>query len=84
MKRYHKKNILQFGKNRAGGDLYQKIIADSSEAGDANGDGEVNFGDIEHLQSALGLCAGDTNGDGTVDGNDLTIVLGAWGLTCDK
>lgn len=54
--------------------------------GDTNGDGVVDFSDLNQVlsqfgQSGAGL-AGDLNGDGVVDFLDLNIVLGVYGTIC--
>jgi hypothetical protein len=64
-------------------------VPDECEAGcpgDANGDGVVNFTDLnivlsEFGQSGAGL-AGDVNGDGVVSFADLNLVLSNFGATC--
>ncbi len=52
-------------------------------AGDANGDGRVDFVDLSQVLSAFGRSgpgiAGDVNGDGVVDFLDLNEVLSAFG-----
>lgn len=54
-------------------------------SGDANGDGTVNFGDLNFVLSqygqsgAPGALPGDVNGDGVVNFEDLNDVLGAFG-----
>ncbi len=54
--------------------------------GDANGDGVVNFGDLNIVLSNFGAAGagvpGDVNGDGLVNFADLNIVLGAFGTVC--
>ncbi len=54
--------------------------------GDANGDGAVNFADLNIVlsqfgQSGAGL-AGDVTGDGSVTFADLNLVLSQFGLSC--
>ncbi len=56
--------------------------------GDANGDHEVDFEDLNIVLGAFGTAggggaaAGDLNGDGRVDFLDLNIVLSAFGSVC--
>jgi len=54
--------------------------------GDANGDGVVNFADLNILLIQWGQCGpilgGDVNGDGCVDFADLSIILDNFGLEC--
>jgi len=55
-------------------------------AADANGDGAVDFLDLNIVLSAFatsgpGVGAGDLNGDGTVDFLDLNLVLSQFGQT---
>lgn len=56
--------------------------------GDTNGDGVVDFADLNVVLSAFGLmtgggaASGDVNGDGRVDFVDLNIVLGEFGRAC--
>ena len=51
-------------------------------SGDVNGDGLVNFEDLNAVLGAWGAqgegLAQDVNGDGTVDFADLNVVLGAF------
>lgn len=54
--------------------------------GDTNGDGDVDFTDLNALlsdfgESGVGL-AGDIDGDGDVDFTDLNFVLSAFGTSC--
>lgn len=59
-------------------------------AGDANGDGVVNFIDLNLVLSAFGACAADPNfiagadlnGDGCVNFLDLNLVLSFFGAVC--
>ncbi len=58
--------------------------------GDTNGDGVVNFADLNIVLGAFGLSAGqpgfvpgaDLNGDGAVNFADLNIVLSNFGAVC--
>lgn len=54
--------------------------------GDANGDGLVNFLDLNIVLGDFGAVApdlpGDLDGDGDCDFHDLNILLGAYGVTC--
>ena len=54
--------------------------------GDANGDGVVNFADLNVVLGQFGTSgpglAGDVNGDGTVNFADLNLVLSAFGSSC--
>ncbi len=58
-------------------------------AGDANGDGNVNFADITAVLSNWGRigtpgsgASGDANDDGQVNFADITSVLSNWGASC--
>lgn len=55
--------------------------------GDANGDGTVNFSDLNAVLSAFGQSGadlpGDVNGDGIVNFADLNLVLSNFGVACD-
>lgn len=62
------------------------VKAPVSCPGDANGDGEVNFADINivlsnYNGSGQGL-PGDLDGDGDVDFADLNLVLANYGASC--
>ncbi|MEQ8850906.1 MAG: FG-GAP-like repeat-containing protein [Phycisphaerales bacterium] len=55
--------------------------------GDADGDGAVNFDDLNLILANWGNAVeawrnGDANGDGAVDFDDINLSLGAWGQTC--
>lgn len=56
--------------------------------GDTNGDGVVNFADLNTVLSEYGMTgppgalAGDLNNDGVVDFGDLNIVLSNFGAVC--
>lgn len=56
--------------------------------GDANGDGAVNFVDLNIVLTEYGMSGppgslpGDLSGDGAVDFNDLNIVLTRFGSAC--
>lgn len=55
--------------------------------GDANGDGAVNFADLNAVLSAFGQTGaglvGDLNGDGIVNFADLNLVLSNFGVACN-
>jgi hypothetical protein len=55
-------------------------------AGDTNGDGVVNFADLNTVLSQFGQAGagleGDTNGDGVVNFTDLNEVLSEFGESC--
>ena len=56
--------------------------------GDANGDGAVNFSDLDILLNAWEstvepFTAGDVNGDGLVNFDDLNTVLDEWERVCE-
>lgn len=67
------------------GDRYRHGFAvfDFEECvGDINGDGDVDFTDLNILLAAFGTSGsvpGDIDGDGQVTFSDLTILLSAWG-----
>ena len=54
--------------------------------GDTNGDGVVNFSDLNTVLSAFGQTgqglAGDVNDDGVVNFSDLNLVLSNFGASC--
>lgn len=53
-------------------------------SGDTNGDGVINFNDLNAVLSSFGQSgAGDTDCSGTVNFNDLNSVLSAFGTTCN-
>lgn len=59
----------------------------SACAGDANGDGVVDFADLNAVLGAFGqalpaACGADVNGDGTVGFPDLNAVLSGFGAHC--
>ena len=65
-------------------DVDGNLVPDECEApaGDIDGDGDVDGGDLGILIATWGTCsacAADLNGDGTVDGADLGIVLSTFG-----
>lgn len=56
-------------------------------AGDADGNGVVNFADITNVLTNWGggggcLPLGDANASGTIDFNDITAVITNWGASC--
>lgn len=61
----------------------------SALPGDANGDGVVNFADLNIVISSFGQTGppgtlpGDLNGDGAVNFADLNLVLGAFGQSTE-
>jgi hypothetical protein len=65
-------------------DVDGNLVPDECEApaGDIDGDGDVDGGDLGILIATWGTCsacAADLNGDGTVDGADLGVVLSTFG-----
>jgi hypothetical protein len=56
--------------------------------GDTNGDGTVNFTDLNAVLSTFGQIgdapAGDVNGDGAVNFADLNLVLSNFGVDCQR
>jgi hypothetical protein len=76
-----------FNLNAAAQDVWLATLPapDASVPGDLNGDGVVNFADLNLVLSnfgtsgAPGMTAGDANGDGVVDFSDLNIVLSNFG-----
>ena len=77
-----------FPKFRIGADLdlaKPVVISDVDEQslpGDVNGDGVVDFADIESLHASLGSCRYDGNYDGDITIDDLLGVLAAYGAPC--
>lgn len=77
-----------------GGDLW--VVADAGKQirlldsppllcpGDADGDGMVDFSDLNVVLGSWGMVvgAGDVNGDGIVNFDDLNTVLNNWGTDC--
>jgi hypothetical protein len=64
------------------------VIGNASTCpGDTNGDGVVNFLDLNAVLSAFGQSGdglpGDIDGDGVVDFLDLNALLSAFGAVCD-
>lgn len=57
--------------------------------GDSNGDGVVNFSDLNAVLTSFGATGapgsltGDVNGDGVVNFSDLNLVLSNFGLDCN-
>jgi hypothetical protein len=70
------------------GDTHAMLLAAALQAGDANGDGCVDVGDLGILagnwstNTTEGPSKGDFNNDGTVDVGDLGILAGNWGEGC--
>ena len=65
-----------------------QIPVPSDCAGDADGDGSVNFADLEILLEAWATSVppgtnGDIDGSGFVDFTDLAELLEYWGTSCD-
>lgn len=62
------------------------LVAVGRRAGDTDGDGSVDFIDLNNVLSDYGQfgsgLAGDVNADGLVDFVDLNIVLGEFGAAC--
>jgi hypothetical protein len=59
----------------------------SSCLGDANGDGVVNFSDLNAVLTDFGETGsgnpGDINGDGVINFEDLNTVLTNFGFVCE-
>ncbi len=55
--------------------------------GDTNGDGLVNFDDLNNVLGSWNtmdnLCGGDVTGEGSVNFDDLNLVLANWGNDCN-
>lgn len=70
-------------------DLLSQAALDSPPCtGDTNGDGQVNFADLNAVIALFGQAApfgvgADLDGDGFVGFADLNIVLSAFGIPCD-
>ncbi len=68
--------------------FYDVFVRDRGAAcpGDTNGDGVVNFNDLNQVVSDFGMVgpglAGDLDGDNDVDFADLNVVLGFYGVAC--
>lgn len=62
------------------------LVAVGRRPGDTDGDGSVDFVDLNHVLSDYGQFGsglpGDVNADGLVDFVDLNIVLGEFGAAC--
>lgn len=86
-------SMIEFRDVEAGGDDYHNLFTDDFDfarapscPGDLNGDGAVNFGDLNILlgnfnQSGAGL-PGDLDGDEDVDFADLNLLLADFGAIC--
>ena len=63
-----------------------KVFANGNCPGDANGDGNVNFTDLNAVLAQFGQVGvdldGDINDDGLVNFTDLNLVLGSFGASC--
>ena len=63
------------------------VVAGIACPGDTNGDGVVNFADLNTVLGEFGLSgsglAGDLNDDGMVNFADLNEVLANFGISCD-
>ncbi|MEA5486611.1 hypothetical protein [Pseudanabaena sp. CCNP1317] len=86
--------VWEDGRNDSGDVFAQNINPDGTLGaattpcpGDTNGDGVVNFSDLNAVLSAFGQSGagipGDLNGDGVVNFSDLNIVLSEFGSSCD-
>jgi len=75
-----------FGGPRLVGDAIDLGADEFGCPGDANGDGVVNFADLNAVLSNFGLesSVGDINGDGVVNFADLNAVLSAFGAGCGR
>ncbi len=55
--------------------------------GDTNGDGLVNFDDLNNVlgnwNTMSDLCGGDVTGEGSVNFDDLNLVLANWNANCN-
>lgn len=68
----------------------EKVVCknDCACPGDANGDGVIDFNDINAVIAnwavvyAPGTGPGDANCDGVVDFNDINVVIANWGSAC--
>ncbi len=69
------------GEGLAGGDALVQFAVVPVCEGDANGDGMVDFDDLNLVLANWGSAGpdGDVDGSGLVDFDDLNVVLGAWG-----
>ncbi|MEQ8850629.1 MAG: kelch repeat-containing protein [Phycisphaerales bacterium] len=78
--------VVGYGYNATNGrfEALMWINAPISCPGDANGDGAVDFDDLNLVLSNWSSAgpAGDVDGSGFVDFADLNIVLAGWGLPC--
>lgn len=87
-------SMVRFFDLDAGGDEYHNLFGDDFDfagaagcAGDFNGDGDINFADLNILlggfnQVGAGL-PGDLDGDGDVDFADLNGLLALFGTGCE-
>ncbi len=73
--------------NRTGGIQSFVIYLNNACAGDTNGDGIVNFTDLNAVLASFGQTGeglpGDVNGDGVVNFTDLNEVLANFGADCN-
>jgi hypothetical protein len=87
-------STIRFFDLDAGGDEYHNIFGDDFEfarpagcIGDINGDGLINFTDLNALLGAFGQSGpdlpGDLNSDGVVDFADLNELLSLYGTACN-
>lgn len=69
-----------------GGEIRGQLSFPCSHLGDTNGDGQINFSDLNSVLSdfgsAGGSLGGDTNGDGACNFTDLNITLSGFGQSC--
>lgn len=69
-----------------GGEIRGQLSFPCSRLGDTNGDGVINFADLNSVLSDFGNAGaslgGDTNGDGACNFTDLNITLSGFGQSC--
>lgn len=79
-------SVPSLGGGGASASMIASVLVASDCPGDANGDGLVNFIDLNHVLSDFGMTApgltGDVDNDGDCDFVDLNIVLSNFGVTC--